>query len=119
MCKFFLYILAKGAPIMLKENKSLITKAVLFLAILIVGGYFLFTSRDREYTPSPSPTPEAVPTPEPDPHVRRPITSARDVVICRCPNHDANVRQLTAPRPSHHSVVPTEIIRTNSVTTLL
>jgi len=104
---------------MLKENKSLITKAVLFLAILIVGGYFLFTSRDREYIPPPVPTPAPPLTPEPEPFLgRMPIIGTRDAVICRCTSHTP-ARQLAQPRLRHQRVIPAEIVTSSGVTMLL
>jgi len=93
---------------MLRHNKSLITKAILFLLILIAGIVFLINNRERDvdvYDPQDVyATPQPVPTPleylyEPEyPLTRQPITSPAGLFECSCPRDNENMIQELALR---------------------
>jgi len=108
--------------VMLRGNKSLITKALIFLIIIVAGVAFLLTDRSgtSDYTPEPTPAgyedyPDAnqdnehtisdPPTEEDDyPPPRQPLTLPPTPFVCRCPERSHDIQNLSPPRPRHQPV---------------
>ena len=90
---------------MLRQNKSLVVKAVIFLLLLVMGMAFLLRSHNNEppgyEQREPEPTPASIiGEEEPEyPPRREPIGSYIGVFECECPqiNHD-KLTQLAPPR---------------------
>jgi len=106
---------------MLKQNKALVVKSVLFLAVLVFGGVMLFSSRDRDddYIESLAQEAQDYQTPsyndgEPSeadtdedytqaPPARQPIAALTGPFICQCAD-EYIVKELEAPRARSEGV---------------
>jgi len=108
---------------MLRQNKSLITKAVIFLLILVGGIAFLLRNRNNDdYEPATEEVVEVVETPAPPPTEiyesvypprREPITSHAGVFECNCPQINHSFLDELAPARRRLDAVQVAKIHTN------
>ncbi|MCL2361490.1 MAG: hypothetical protein FWC73_06735 [Defluviitaleaceae bacterium] len=88
---------------MLRQNKSLIAKAVIFLLILVVGIGFLLRGRESdppEYEQAeetPEPTPIEIEEDFEYPPRREPIVSPAGPFVCNCPPENPGLLQYLTP----------------------
>ena len=83
---------------MLRHNKALLAKAVIFLAILIAGVYFLWSSSRTAGDPPAYTEAEETPDATPEPPYRLPITDNWEAMACQCANNVQPLRALSPPR---------------------
>ncbi|MCL2572264.1 MAG: hypothetical protein FWE11_07655 [Defluviitaleaceae bacterium] len=110
---------------MLRQNKSLIIKAAIFVGILIFGAVWLLARGNEEdeipyYGSVETPAPDEELTGNTYPPVRQPIVSADVVFDCNCPHENSQpIRNLAALRPRHQAVEPVAFVSEGSTSLLL